>query len=312
MQVHTSVPAAATAGREVGWIQPGTIALLLRSGLGLVLFSGGLSKLSQLLDPARQSAILAQYWSPLGYVNTFFDQYLFEGALGGLLTPWLFLTTLSAFELVAGGLLIAGIFVRPVALVWGLLFWSFVAALPVATAAGVDPELSTHRSPALLVLARDIGLSGLFFALFIIGAGRYSVDGRWIGVAATRHTLNWDALGLLLRLSVALPLLIGGAFHGFGHIQSFGMPAWLLVILALLLLSNVGVRAAAVVTALLMGWFIIGNFELGRSLIANMNAVKREFAFLAAAIVLSVCGGGRLFSVLAGRSGWARLLRPGP
>lgn len=198
------------------------------------------------------------------------------------------------------------------ALVWGLLFWSFVAALPVATAAGVDPELSTHRSPALLVLARDIGLSGLFFTLFIIGAGRYSVDGRWIGAAATRHTLNWDALGLLLRLSVALPLLIGAAFHGFDHIQSFGMPAWLLVILALLLLANVGVRAAGVVTTLLMGWFIIGNFELGRSLIANMNAVKREFAFLAAAIVLAACGGGRLFSVLAGRAGWARLLRPGP
>lgn len=313
MQVNTSAPA--TAGREAsaseGPIRPATIALLLRVGLGLVMLSGGLSKLSQLLDPARRSGILEQYWSPLGYVNTFFDQYLFDGALGGVLTPWLFLTTLSAFELVAAALLIAGVFVRPLALVWGLLFWSFVAALPVATAAGVDPELATHRSPALLVLARDVGLSGLFFTLFLIGAGRFSVDGWWIGVAATRRTLDWDNLGLLLRLSVAFPLLVGGAFHGLGHIQSFGMPARLLLIVAVLLLSNVGVRAAGVATVLIMGWFIISNFDLGRSLIANMNAGKREFAFLAAGIVLAYRGGGRLFSVLAGRSGWTRLRRPG-
>ncbi|MBA2668919.1 MAG: DoxX family protein [Gemmatimonadetes bacterium] len=315
MQVHTRVPAPAIAEREASWwarsIRPATIALLLRAGLGLVMVSGGLSKLSQLLDPARRGAILEMYWGPLGYVNTFFDQYLFEGPLGGVLTPWLFLTSLSAFEFVAGALLIAGVLVRPLALVWGLLFWSFVAALPVATAAGVDPVAATHHTPALLVLIRDIGLSGLFFTLFIIGSGSYSVDERWIGPAATRRTLNWDALGLLLRLSVALPLLVGGAFHGYGHIQTFGMPALLILIVALALILNVGVRAAGVATVLIMGWFIISNFDLGRSLVANMNAVKREYAFFAAGIVLAYCGGGRLFNVLAGRSGWARLLRPG-
>jgi uncharacterized membrane protein YphA (DoxX/SURF4 family) len=275
------------------------------------MLSGGLSKLSQLLDPARRSAILELYWSPLGYVNAFFDQFLFSGSLGGLLTPWLFLTTLSAFELLAGALLIAGFGVRPLALVWGLLFWSFVAALPVVTAAGVDPELATHRTPALLVLIRDIGLSGLFFTLFMIGSGSYSVDGRLIGPEATRRSLNWDALGLLVRLSVALPLLVGGTFHGYGHIQTFGMPAWLLVPVAFALVLNVGVRVAGGATVLIMAWFLISNFDLDRSVIANMNAVKREYAFFAAGVILAWCGGGRLFSLLAGRAGWARLIRPG-
>lgn len=288
-----------------------SIALALRIGLGLVMLSGGLSKLSQLLDPSRQGAIIETYWSPLGYVNAFFNEYLFGPALGGLLSPWLFLTTLSAFEFVSGALLIAGAFVRPLALVWGLLFWSFVAALPVATAAGVDPELATHRTPALLVLIRDIGLSGIFFTLFTTGAGSYSIDKRWIGPSATRRALNWNALGLLLRVSVGLPLLVGGAFYGYGHIQSFGMPAFLLVIVASMLMLNVGARVAGAATVLIMAWFIISNFELGRSLIANMNAVKREYAFLAAGAVLTYCGGGRLFSLLSGSAGLTRLLRPG-
>ncbi|MBI4266591.1 MAG: DoxX family protein [Acidobacteria bacterium] len=306
-----------TAGRKVTvpvWVvleRPETIALLLRAGLGLVLLAGGMSKLSQLLDPARQSAILEAYWGPLGYVNSFFDQYLFGGPLGGVLTPWRFLTTLSAFEFVTGALLIAGVLLRPLALVWGFMFWSFVVALPVVTVAGLDPALATYRSPALLVQIRDIGLSGLFFALFVTGAGGYSVDGWWIGPEATRRALNWDALGLLVRLSVALPLLVGGAFHGYGHIQTFGMPAWLLVLTGAALLVNVGVRVAGMATVLIMGWFLMSNFDLGRSVVANMNAVKREYAFFAAGIVLASCGGGRLFSLLAGRAGWARLLRPG-
>lgn len=315
MQIHMGTPVPATAARAASWragiLRPRGIALLLRVGLGLVLLSGGMSKLSQLLDSGRQTAILEMYWGPAGYVNTFFDQYLSAGMLGSVLTQWSFLTALSAFELVAGMLLIAGILTRPLALVWGLLFWSFVAALPVATAAGVDPALVTHRSPALLVLIRDIGLSGLFFTLFMIGAGAFSVDGRWIGAAATRRTLNWDVLGLLLRLSLALPLLVGGAFHGYGHIQTFGMPGWLLVSVAAALILNVGTRPAGIATALMMGWFIVSNFDAGRSLIANMNAVKREYAFFTASVVLAYCGGGRLFAVMAGRAGWSRLLRPG-
>lgn len=290
---------------------PEKIALVLRVGMGLVLLAGGISKLSQLLYPDRQAAILESYWGATGYVNAFLDQYLFEGPAGSFLTPWAFLTGLSAFELVSGCMLLAGFLVRPLAVVWGFMFWSFVAALPVVTAVGVDPDLVAYRSPAILVLARDVGLSGLFFLLFSIGAGSCSVDRHLMGEEATRRSLNWDASGLLLRLSLALPLLVGGAFHGLNSIQSFGIPAWVLLLLGMALLLNVGVRVAGGATALGLTWLILTDFDLSRSLIANMNVVKREYAFLAAAIVLGFCGGGRLFSVLAGRAGLIRLMKPG-
>jgi hypothetical protein len=76
----------------------GTIAVVLRSGLGLVMFSGGLHKLLQAFDPARRDAFVERYLSAEGYINQFFATYLFEGALGTVLTPWLFLTILSGFE----------------------------------------------------------------------------------------------------------------------------------------------------------------------------------------------------------------------
>ena len=305
-----STSGAPLAGQALP-ISPETIALLLRVGLGLVLLSGGMSKLSQLLDPAQQAAIIASYWGPTGYVNTFFDQYLFDGVLGTVLTPWSFLTALSTFELMSGAFLLAGLIVRPLSLIWGFTFWSFLAALPVATSVGIDPGLVAYRSPALFVLIRDVGLSGLFFGLFMIGAGRYSADQRLFGDEATRNALDWGPIGLLVRLSIALPLLVGGAFHGMANIQSFGMPAWLLVLLAGALLLNAGVRWAGAATAVVMAWLILADFDLARSVIANMNAVKREYAFFAAAIVLAACGGGRLFSVRSGWDGLRRLLRPG-
>jgi len=289
---------------------PGMIALVLRVGLGLVMFSGGLHKLLQAFDPARRDVFVEQYLSAEGYISQFWAAYLFEGMLGTVLTPWLFLTALSGFEFLSGLLLIAGVLVRPLALVWGLLFWTFIAALPVVTAIGAEIEATTHTSPALLIMARDIALSGLFFVLFNIGAGRYSVDERLFGPSATRSAVHWDPLGLLLRLCLALPLLVGGAFAGYGHIQTFNAPALLLLMLALPLLLNAGVRFAGVGIMALMLWFMFHQVDLGRGLIANMNAFKREFAFFAGGLILAVAGGGRSLSILRMREGWQDLVRP--
>lgn len=306
------VPAGWSPRRWPRTVGPETIALILRVGLGLVVLTGGVSKLSQLLDPGRRAAILEQYWGPGGYVNAFVDEYLFSGRLGDVLTPWIFLTSLSAFEFVSGALLLVGALVRPLALVWAVLFWTFMAALPVATVAGaVGPELVTHRTPALLVLIRDVGLSGLFAILFMIGSGKYSLDERWIGPDATRRNVNRDAIGLVARFAVALPILVGSAFHGYGHIQSFGVPAWVLALVAMALILNVGPRVAGLAMMVMMTWFLIDSFDPARSLVANMNAVKREYAFLAAGLVIGLWGGGHWFSLRAGRAGWSRLLRPG-
>ena len=187
--------------------RPDTIALWLRVGLGLVFVIGGWSKLSQLLDPVREDAIVTTYMSAHGYINNFFAQYLFTGTFGNWLTPWVFLTSLSAFELASGLALVAGLMVRPLALLWGLLLWTFVMALPVITAPGVGLSVDTYIAPAMLVQIRDISLSGMMFALFNLGSGAGSMDGKLYGTSAKVSNVQWDCLGLLVRLSVALPLI---------------------------------------------------------------------------------------------------------
>ena len=68
---------------------------------------GGWNKLYQLLDPSLSDAILASYLGTTGYINQFFIDYLFSGFMGKLLTPWLFMTILSTFELVSGLMLVS-------------------------------------------------------------------------------------------------------------------------------------------------------------------------------------------------------------
>ena len=283
------------ARRAVAAPQAGTVALSLRLGLGAVFVIGGYNKLAQLIDPATQGAILGRYLSPLGYINGFFSEFLFEGPLGSVITPWGFLTTLSTFELVGGLALIVGLGVRPLALIYGFLLWSFVMALPVSTAPGIAaPE--TYTWPALLVQARDVALSGLMFALFNLGAGARSLDGWLIGAAATAKTANWDNLGLLVRLSLAAPLLIGGIFAGFDHIHTFGAPAVLLVALGGAILSGVQVRIAALGASIVLLAFVAHAVDFDRSLIANLNGFKRELALLAGALVLARFGAGNRFT----------------
>jgi len=102
------------------------IALALRVGLGLVFISGGIAKLERLLTPEKAKGIVDQYVGPLGYINQTFLDWLFASPLGAVLTPWNFLTALSAFELLAGVMLVTGLMVRPMAVIWALLLWSFV------------------------------------------------------------------------------------------------------------------------------------------------------------------------------------------
>ncbi|MEQ1711298.1 MAG: DoxX family membrane protein, partial [Hyphomicrobium sp.] len=92
-------------------------ALALRIGLGSVFIIGGIAKLERLLTPAKSQAMVDEYVGPLGYINQTFLDWLFASPLGALLTPWNFLTALSAFELVCGVMLVAGLMVRPLAVV---------------------------------------------------------------------------------------------------------------------------------------------------------------------------------------------------
>ncbi|PHR60174.1 MAG: hypothetical protein COA43_07700 [Robiginitomaculum sp.] len=265
---------------------PQNIAFILRIGLGVLFVIGGWNKLYQLLDPALADNILASYTGPRGYINAFFADFLF---VKGPFTPWGFLTALSAFELMSGILLIVGFLVRPIALIFAFLLWSFVISLPVSTETG-----GNYLAPAALVQARDIGLSGMMFVVFVLGAGKHACDNKIFNATSTQP--SWDNLGLVLRLSVALPLLVGGAFAGMVDIKTFGVPGWGLFLTGALLVTGIGVRWAATAFIAILVFYIATKFSFEKSMISNLNSVKREFAFLAACAVLIITGGGTLFT----------------
>lgn len=271
------------------------MALWLRLGLGTVFVIGGCSKLSQLLDVNRSAAIVEQYMGPAGYINTFFTEYLFAGPLGYVLSPWGFLTALSSFELLSGLFLLAGFLVRPLALIYAFLLWTFVFSLPVVTTPGVDPQVATYTAPALFVQARDIALSGLMFVLFNLGSGRYSVDKIMKINVQTGQSVSFDALALLSRLSLAAPLLVGGFFAGMSNIQSFALPGLLLIIIGAGLLSGIGLRSLAIAAVAAMLWYMMTKLSMDKSLIANLNGFKREFALAAGYGLLAFYGGGNRY-----------------
>ena len=271
-------------------------ALALRVGLGLVFVIGGIAKLERLLTPSKADGIVSEYVGSAGYINQTFLDWLFDGDLPSFITPWSFLTTLSAFELISGLMLIAGLLVRPLAVFWAFLLWSFVVSLPVVTTPGVDPGLTTYESPALFVQVRDIALSGFFFVLYNLGAGAWSLDARRFALPAALGR-DWEPLGLLLRLSLGVVFIVGGFFHGFSKIASFGMPAVLLAVIGLGLLSGIGVRWFAAAAGIVLLVYMVGKLPDASSVIGYFNSVKREFGLFAAAGVLTILNGGRLFAV---------------
>lgn len=270
------------------------MALILRVGLAAVFITGGWWKLSRAIDSQQSGELVQKYLASDGYINAFFYDYLFAGD-SALLTPLQFLTALSAFELLAGLALLSGLFVRSLSFVFAFMMWTFVIALPVVTTGSMNQDLSTHYSPALLVQIRDIGLSGMFFCLFALGSGSYSFDRKWFGRGYPAGIADMDGIGLLLRLSVAAPFLVGGFFAGYSHIKTFIDLPTLLIVTGLLLASGHAMRISATLAIAIIAYYSIGKINLDSSLLDNANAIKREFAYLAAGGILFIWQGGRSF-----------------
>jgi len=189
-----------------------------------------------------------------------------------------------------------GLLVRPLALIYAFLLWTFVFSLPVVTTPGVDSSVQTYTSPAMFVQIRDIALSGFMFALLAIGSGRFSLDSVILRNGVNSENINWNSYGLLLRLSLAAPLIIGGLFGGYANIATYATFQPLLLILGVLLIIGVKVREAAIAVVLVMLWFIASKISLDKSMIANLNGFKREFAMLGVGIVLMARGGGTAYT----------------
>jgi len=271
-------------------------ALILRVGLGLVFVIGGMSKLSLLLGSATHDGMVANYMGTSGYINTIFQQFLFPGGTDGFFNPSVFLTALSAFEFFAGISLIVGFLVKPLALFYAFLMWTFVVSLPVLTVPGVEVTVKTYTSPALFVQVRDVALSGMFFALFNLGSGLMSVDNRFF---KRPKAVNWDILGLLLRFSLAMVFIVAGFFGGFAKIATFGTWQPLLAVIGLLLIfgNDKVVRGAGLAVIAVMLWYMVQKLNMDKSIIGNLNGIKREFALGACGGVLLMLGGGTLFTL---------------
>lgn len=270
-------------------------ALILRIGLGLVFFSGGLNKLILLLNSSTSEAMVNNYMGTSGYVNAFFTNYLFTGSLGNFLTPYGFLTFLSSIEFIFGVMLIIGFLVRPISLISGFLLWTFVIALPTETVPGIVLDVKTYTSPAMLIMIRDIALSGLMFALYNIGAGSYSVDNKYLAkysCLTLRENINWDSIALLIRLSLGVVLLVGGLFSGLDYIQSFKTSALILTVLGIAIIfldiKYLGYSLAAVFL-----YYLATKINFDKSIVSYLNSTKREFALLAGALVLGYLGSGK-------------------
>jgi uncharacterized membrane protein YphA (DoxX/SURF4 family) len=271
------------------------IAMILRVGLGSVFLIGGWWKLSRAIDPGASDGLVALYTGTGGYINAFFYQFLFEGPLGQFLVPLTFLKLLSGFELIAGAALIAGLFVRSLSFIFAFLLWTFVIALPVATASGVIVDGTTHMSPAILVQIRDVALSGLFFVLFALGSGANSIDHKILAGGAAPSATDWNKYGLLLRLCLAVVFLIGGVFAGYGHIKTFVPIPAALIAIGLVLASGHLTRFAAAAALAVLLWYCASKISFDTGFWNNLNSIKRELALIAGAFVLLRWGGGSAY-----------------
>lgn len=245
---------------------------LVRVVLGLILITGGI-KIAFPPDPAQ---LAASYVDPAkGWISPFFADQITDRLGFDIAT---FLHYQGLMEIGIGLLLVAGILTLPVAVVTGILFWSFAVANPVA---------------GEIRLSRDLALMTAAFAVAIVGPGRYSLDlqlrpvvGRWRG--------SRDAALFLLRIGMALALLTSALFADgvFANPLNTTLPR--LVVLALGV--GLGVGLAPRVLMALVGVWLLALVPLTmaeKGFYLGLDAVKRELAFIAAALCYAVTGPDR-------------------
>lgn len=114
---------------------------------------------------------------------------------------------------------------------------------------------------------------------------------------AIKPLVTWDVAALLLRLSLALVFIVGGLFVGMPNIKSF-VPSGIVMTaigLALLWGGSVG-RYAAMAAGVTILFYVFSQVGYNKGLVGSLNAVKREIALFAVAIVLAVRDSGNLWT----------------
>jgi uncharacterized membrane protein YphA (DoxX/SURF4 family) len=244
----------------------------LRVAVGTVFLVGGF----KLAFPPDPQALAASYVDPsTGWISPVFAEAI-TGRLGLEIST--FLRIQGVIEITLGLLMIAGVFTPIVAVLMGLMFWSFTAANPVA---------------GQIRLSRDIALMGFCFAIAAGGAGAASIDERMRGLGG-KLAERRDLVLLIVRLSTAYALIASALFSGgvFANHLNSTLPVVIVLLLGIALAAGLFPRWTMGIVFLWLLYVVATNLG-GKGVLLGLDSIKREIGLLAASLVYLLAGPDR-------------------
>ena len=234
---------------------------VLRVTLGFIFIMAG----KKIAFPADVAALTNSYTDPSsGWISPIFVEKI--TSLG--IDIGTFLQVQGLIEMTLGVLLIFGVATPIIAVIMGLMYWSFTAASPIA---------------GDLRLSRDLALMGLSFALAIAGSGAWSIDANLRQKAASNVSKE-NVFLLIVRLSLAYTLLASALFAGgkLNNVLNTTLPLPIVFLMGVLLALGLFPRW---VNLVIVGWmlFLAGNSIAAKGLWWGLEGAKRELGFLSAA-----------------------------
>jgi len=251
---------------------PDYLITILRVALGFIFVIGGI----KIAFPPDPEALAASYIDPSkGWISPFFGENI-TGNLGISISS--FLKIQGLIEIFLGIVLILGIFTSIVAIVMGLMFWSFTVANPIV---------------GEVRLSRDIALMGLCFALALIGDGALSIDRRFLGIQS-KFFERRDPFLLIIRMSLAYTLIDSALFSGgvFDNHLNTSLPVVVVLLMGFLIAVGIFPRRVMVLIFVWMLYLILMNLIV-KGIFPGLDSVKREIGFLAASFVYFMLGPDR-------------------
>ncbi len=234
---------------------------VLRVTLGFIFIMAG----QKIAFPANVEALTNSYTDPgSGWISPIFVEKI--TSLG--IDIGTFLQIQGLIEMTLGVLLIFGVITPVIAVIMGLMYWSFTTANPIA---------------GDLRLSRDLALMGLSFALAIAGPGAWSIDANLRQKPAS-NVSKTNIFLLIVRFSLAYTFLASALFTGgkLNNVLNTTLPIPLVLIIGALLALGLFPRWVSLVV---VGWmlFLAGNSIAAKGLWWGLEGAKRELGFLSAA-----------------------------
>ncbi len=245
---------------------------LLRVTLGVIFVIGGI-KLAFL---GETEALVASYTNPAkGWISPVMADKITQ-TLG--IDVGFFLRSQGLVEILLGLLMALGLGTRSVAVIMGLMFWSFAVANPV---------LGEIR------LSRDLTLMALCFAVALVGASRWSMDHQLWQRPFTLPQ-HHDRVLLLIRLGVAYALLASAIFASEPFVNHLNNTLPIIVVLLMGILLVAGVLPHWVMGLLGVWMLYVVIMSMGaKGVYFGLDSAKRELGLLAAAVVYGLIGPDR-------------------